>query len=157
MTMNYHEALRKRSIETRFGLCLNPSLVWDRNIIALSEAPDAESLATLDEQIRETTVVVILRALTEDESWAMNQRYAGIKAGTPEARAMDKSVLLKSFVRFETMDGDEIPDLGKKDFGAYWDSASPGERVPLLALALELKSFTPAVPFSVPQSLRTRP
>jgi hypothetical protein len=157
MTTDYGAMLRNRSIETRYGLCLQPSLTWDRNLIAKAAAPDSDALAALDEQIRATTVVVVLRALTEDESWALDQRYASAKQGTPEARNLDKSVLLKSFVRFETMDGDEIPDLGKKDFGAYWDNASPGERMPLLALSLELKVFQPSVPFSVPQSLTTRP
>jgi len=156
MTINYGAMLRNRSIETTFGLCLQPSLVWNYNLIAKAEQPDADTLAELEEQIRAATVVVVLRALTEDESWALDQRYISAKQGTPEARDLDKSVLLKSFVRFETMDGAEIPDLGKKDFGAYWDNGSPGERIPLLALSLELKTFVPSVPFSVPQSLTTR-
>ena len=156
MTIDYGAMLRNRSIETTFGLCLQPSLVWNHNLITKAEHPDAEALAELEEQIRDSTVVVVLRALTEDESWALDLRYVAAKQGSPEARDLDKSVLLKSFVRFETMDGEVIPDLGKKDFGAYWDNGSPGERIPLLALSLELKTFIPSVPFSVPQSLTTR-
>jgi hypothetical protein len=155
MAFDFHAALRNRSIETRFGLCLNPSLVWDRNIIAQSERPDSDTLDDLDAQIRDATVVVVLRALSEDESWALDQRYVGVKQGTPEARKLDRAVILKGFVRFESMDGDVL-ELDKKDLEAYWDSASPGERIPLLALALQLKTFIPDVPFSVPQSLTTR-
>lgn len=144
---DYHRMIRERRIETRYSVCLEPSLTWDRNLIARAETPDMDALATLDEQIRAATVVLVLRALTEDESWALDVRYAGAVQGTPEARALDKSVILKSFVRWETLDGDPIDALGKKDLDAYWTNGSPGERVPLLALALELKTFTPSVPF----------
>jgi len=154
--IDYGSMLRNHSIELRHGICRNPSLVLDRHLIAISEHPDAEALAELDEQIRELTVVLVLRALTEDEWWAIDMRYASAKQGTPEARDLDKSLALKSFVRFETVDGDVREDLGKKDLRAYWDTASPGERLPIIALTLELKTFVPSVPFSVPQSLTTR-
>lgn len=144
---DYGAMLRSRRIETRFSVCLRPSLAWDRALVTRSQMPDADTLAALDEQIRESTVVLVLRALTEDETWSIDARYTSAKPGTPEARAMDKETLVQAFIQWETLDGDEITSMDATDLIAYWDSASPGERVPLLALSLELRTFSPTVPF----------
>lgn len=146
-TPDYGAMLRSRRVETLWKICLKPSLLWDRSIILLSKSPDAESLAALDEQIRESTVVVVLRALTQDETDILDTKYGAVEPGTKAAQALDRVTLVDSCVRWETLDGDLIEGMGADDMGVYWDAAGPGERVPLMALSLQLRTFSPTVPF----------
>lgn len=146
-TPDYGAMLRSRRVETRWKVCLKPSLLWDRDIILRAKSPDVESLAILDEQIRESTVVVVLRALTQDETDILDTKYGAVESGTKAAQALDRETLVDSCVQWETLDGDLIGSMGSDDMAVYWDKAGPGERVPLMALSLQLRTFSPTVPF----------
>lgn len=158
---DYAKMIRSREITVPYKVCLDPSLVKAREVLG-SPGDDPEALAdatTLDEQIDEASVVILLRGLREEETWALSVQYRDdpdddAQTRAQRARESNRAHVMAAFVRWETLDGEPIESLTKDHLVELYDTMTQGQMVNLVAAVVEL-AYTPALPTSAPRSQKT--
>lgn len=162
-TPDYARLIRTREITVPYKVCLDPSLVKARSLLGdpdpEADPEVAEKAATLDAQIEATSVVILLRGLREEETWALSVQYRDRPDDDDETRAQharesNRAHVLAAFVRWETLDGDPIESLTRDDLATLYDRMTKGQAISLVTVVVEL-AYDPALPTSAPRSQKT--